>query len=73
MARLLTVYRQRCVTPSPAVFVRARLTSRSCLASLLVALAVACGGNNNIVVGPTPTPVAVLVGAGDIGPCGGGW
>ena len=67
----LDIYRQRGGTASPEAFVRRRSTSRSFLASLLIALAVACGGNNTF-VGPTPVPVAVLVGAGDIGPCGGG-
>jgi len=67
----LDTYRQRGETASREASVRRRLTSRSCLASLFVALAVACGGNNTV-VGPTPIPIAVLVGAGDIGPCGGG-
>jgi hypothetical protein len=38
-----------------------------CAISLCVSLS-SCGGG--IVVGPTPTNVAVVVGAGDIGPCG---
>lgn len=66
----LQLYRQpRGLTP-PTTDGRALRSSRVYLVSLLIALAAACGGGDTV-VGPTPVPVAVLVGAGDIGPCGG--